>query len=487
MLVALGLAVQRPAVGQPDASKRPVDPATNPTAKVPEKTPAKAPADTATKSPVKTPIDTAAKAAPVLPVLTNVRVTGVASTSMVDSAHVLAGIGDVITVHVHDLKSLVYRAKCQAIDATQVPGCTPQKIVLYLDGREIKEIYPESGAPKVDSGTLTFHLQRSLKSDEAWADLLGSPRVGPAFFRRPTPLSVGYESGFALDSDIVGDRFSLVRIREVRFWIAAIGLLVLITAMVQLAKRTNLLRDMGPSYPLAATPGATTSEKTGGPAPNLKPYSLARCQMAFWFVLTVGSFMFIYLITGASDTVTTSVLALIGISAGTFLGAAVIDAGAGAGTPAVVDAKVKALVKNAEVLENQRAAAERQAAEVASQIEALPAGTASPELEADHGRLTAEGQAMLIEQEDVRKTLDAFPAVVAPHATRHFLKDVLGESGDPSFHRFQIFVWTIVLGILFLIGVWSRLSMPEFSATLLGLMGISSGTYLGFKFPEAKT
>jgi hypothetical protein len=26
--------------------------------------------------------------------------------------------------------------------------------------------------------------------------------------------------------------------------------------------------------------------------------------------------------------------------------------------------------------------------------------------------------------------------------------------------------------------------MPEFDTTLLGLMGISSGTYIGFKFPE---
>jgi len=28
--------------------------------------------------------------------------------------------------------------------------------------------------------------------------------------------------------------------------------------------------------------------------------------------------------------------------------------------------------------------------------------------------------------------------------------------------------------------------MPEFNTTLLGLMGISSGTYLGAKFPEQK-
>jgi hypothetical protein len=27
--------------------------------------------------------------------------------------------------------------------------------------------------------------------------------------------------------------------------------------------------------------------------------------------------------------------------------------------------------------------------------------------------------------------------------------------------------------------------MPDFGVTLLGLMGISSGTYVGFKFPQA--
>lgn len=31
----------------------------------------------------------------------------------------------------------------------------------------------------------------------------------------------------------------------------------------------------------------------------------------------------------------------------------------------------------------------------------------------------------------------------------------------------------------------NNLTMPEFSATLLGLMGISSGTYIGFSFPRS--
>ena len=41
--------------------------------------------------------------------------------------------------------------------------------------------------------------------------------------------------------------------------------------------------------------------------------------------------------------------------------------------------------------------------------------------------------------------------------------------------------WTAILGLVFVYSVWERLAMPEFSATLLSLMGISAGTYLGFK------
>lgn len=65
-----------------------------------------------------------------------------------------------------------------------------------------------------------------------------------------------------------------------------------------------------------------------------------------------------------------------------------------------------------------------------------------------------------------------------------FLEDLLSDANGYSFHRFQIFVWTIVLGILFVRSVWAELAMPQFSETLLGLMGVSAGTYLGFKFPE---
>ena len=60
------------------------------------------------------------------------------------------------------------------------------------------------------------------------------------------------------------------------------------------------------------------------------------------------------------------------------------------------------------------------------------------------------------------------------------------DASGYSFHRFQIFAWTIVLGIIFVSSVYNNLTMPEFSTALLGLMGLSSGTYIGFKFPEKK-
>jgi hypothetical protein len=84
----------------------------------------------------------------------------------------------------------------------------------------------------------------------------------------------------------------------------------------------------------------------------------------------------------------------------------------------------------------------------------------------------------------VNFSLDQLQSQVCPPASQGFVNDLLNDNSGISFHRFQIVVWTIVLGIIFVESVYSRLAMPEFSGTLLALMGISSGTYLGFKGTE---
>lgn len=64
-----------------------------------------------------------------------------------------------------------------------------------------------------------------------------------------------------------------------------------------------------------------------------------------------------------------------------------------------------------------------------------------------------------------------------------FWKDLISENGEASLQRLQIVFWTLLLGVIFLRAVWDTLAMPQYDATLLGLMTISSGTYLSSKLP----
>src|SRR6185437_5763617 len=73
----------------------------------------------------------------------------------------------------------------------------------------------------------------------------------------------------------------------------------------------------------------------GRPKENIQlgPYSLARFQMAFWFVLVIVAFVLIWIVIGDTETITQGVLVLIGISAGTAVGATAIDSGKRPTTP----------------------------------------------------------------------------------------------------------------------------------------------------------
>lgn len=74
--------------------------------------------------------------------------------------------------------------------------------------------------------------------------------------------------------------------------------------------------------------------------------------------------------------------------------------------------------------------------------------------------------------------------VIKSRHSKGFFKDILSDANGISFHRFQVFAWTIVMVAVFIRQVTSYMLMPEFSPALLTLMGISSGTYLGFKVSE---
>ena len=329
------------------------------------------------------------------------------------------------------------------------------KLVPFINGRAIRGNYPEEIHP--DNNRLHFHLEIRPENKEVWTDLLGEPHSA----RRPVTFSIGLENQSPFDS-VFGETnpVLLTVISAVYGLIALVVVLFTFILFLGLARKTNIIREPGPN------PG-------GG---KLKPYNLGRAQMAFWFFLVYVSYLVIWLITNALDTITPSLLGLMGISAGTALSEALIDSGkdtAQGGQLLDLDAEKQSLEQNITQLESQLA-------DLNSKT------TPAPDDAANRDSLNKQLQGSRTRLAQVSQRLQALTPASSTRVSHGFLQDILGDASGYSFHRFQIFAWTIVLGIIFVSSVYNTLSMPEFSATLLGLMGLSSGTYIGFKFPEQK-
>lgn len=337
----------------------------------------------------------------------------------------------------------------------KVPGLPenvkPRDLTLYLDGRALKGVTGEA----IDKDGIVFYLRRTTDSRSALDGLLGSPESP----EKTVAVSLGPADKQGYESDktvrlVVFDTAWLVG--------ALIGLVVTILLFVWLAKTSNIIRDSGPPRP---------------PPGTRKPYSLARFQAAVWFFLVLGSFVFIYLITGDYGTITPQALILMGIGTGTALGAAMIDASkrstADDQLAALTPKHDKLVAEIADLQPKIAALGAKQAAGTATAVELQELSTSRVELASKQAELTALANSIA----------DANSALSKP-VSEDFVTDLLSDVNGINFHRFQMLTWTVVLGGIFVLGVYRSLAMPEFDATLLALMGISAGTYLGFKIPE---
>ena len=316
-------------------------------------------------------------------------------------------------------------------------------VTLWINGRDAKLI-PEEVVPSGTAATLNFQLERTADNQDLWKTLLEDP-FDPDV--RPVTMSVGITG----TKPIAGQKpVNLLKTdrRRARLWFFALA--VLVVAFCVLSWKTDIVRN-GPRVLV-------------GNARKQQAYSLGRCQMAWWFFLILVGYVAIWQICGDQDTITTSLLALMGISAGTALGSVAIDSSSHASTR--------------QKLLDEQTALQKQLADTQAQIAAAGGATASA------------AAALVATEKSLADRLAAIPAELAaldlPPLSEFWLLDLLrDDDGNIALHRFQIVVWTIVLGIMFLASVFTTLTMPQFSATLLGLMGISSGTYLGFKMPGA--
>ena len=357
-----------------------------------------------------------------------------------------AGLGDELTVEVRPLKALL-DLSCQ-----NSTGCKKQNIALFLNGMPLRGIEP---VVDIHKESLRYPLQRTELTKDAWSALLGSPK---GTTRRVT-VSVGLENEYPLPSQV--EKFDLIVLQPIWSIVVFVLVIVMLIAFFKLAARSALLRDPGPA---SAAPEETIYS---GPNATRKiniPYSLGRTQMAFWFLLVVISFLFIWLTTGQHDTLPQQVLTLIGIGTGTALGSALIDS-----------SKRTESQSSVASLEAEKIALQERVDNISHHL--LRAPSSKTELEAE---LTAKRQRLTTLEGELRNAHKA----LRPIESQGFWKDILTDANGITFHRFQLLVWTVVLGLIFCVSVYSSLAMPQFSETLLALMGITSGTYIGFKFPE---
>ena len=190
----------------------------------------------------------------------------------------------------------------------------------------------------------------------------------------------------------------------------------------------------------------------------------------------MGAFLIIWLVTERLDTLNTTILALLGISSCTSIASRLTNA------ITLEDGSIRP--------EPDRAARRHKSS--ADLIEDLGKERKALNAEADALRKqqleapVAGGDARLVRLcARIQRLNDDLDYLKLPRITRFFM-DLLGENGSVTVHRLQVLVWTLVLGVVFITKVKSELSMPVFSDTLLGLMGLSSATYIALKVPELK-
>jgi len=352
------------------------------------------------------------------------------------------GIGETVYI---DIDSLAEAIRRDRVD--------PHDFVLYLNGRPLWNVRGTLVNPT--TGTLAFRLEEADTSREAWVSLLGSPR---SLVRHGIVIGAGHAQAQELESaESIPPYVTLTVVQVSHLVIAAVVLAGLIVGFVVLARRSNLVRDSSPPFP---------------PEKKKKPFSLSRLQMAVWFFLVLGAFVFLNLVTHSVDTLNQQALILIGIGTGTALGAALVDTSKSADRDSRLDELTPV------------------AAGLAAEIAALQAADPQNPIDPKTGLYSAASLPSVQVAEKQAKlaaTLREIQEIELERSTpvsEGFFKDILSDAGGVSFHRFQMLSWTIVLAFVFIYSVWERLAMPEFSVLLLSLMGISAGTYLGFKVPE---
>lgn len=173
------------------------------------------------------------------------------------------------------------------------------QLVPYLDGRALTGLTPL--AVDLGAGRLQYRLTITPRNRDTWTHLLS-----PLAFERAVQFSVGLEQvdPFSTDFTLSSRRAQLTIIN--RGWLLTAVLIVttLSVAFCGLAMHTTVLMER-----CKAADGTLFHR-----------FSLAKVQLALWFFVIFSTFLVIWLVTGNFDSLNSSILSTLSISAGTALG-----------------------------------------------------------------------------------------------------------------------------------------------------------------------
>ena len=362
------------------------------------------------------------------------------------------------------------------------------KMTLFLDRHPFPGLSPESiynwsewskPTKPIVYHELEFRLRKTSENRDAWLDLLR----GRGILSRPTMVSIGFNKVFGdrpyiVESDVgpksvpLWQHFIINTAPISKLLLSSCVIFILTVVCLWLAISTDLLRD------------TTAPLRPGG----RHPFSLGLCHMAFWLFIVAASFLFLWVVTGEYDTLSSSELTLLGISAATGLAAAFITQISPPCEPSYLTAEEHE-VRDVSKIAQSRKAAEQEMKSASLELDSKQAQYAGA-AESAKSALEDAIKSTSGKVDRLKKRIAEFQAqerYFSPGGgIRQFHLDLLRERSSVDFHRFQLMTWTLILGVIFIFGVFYQLAMPKFDATLLALMGISSGTYLGFKWPAAK-
>jgi hypothetical protein len=345
----------------------------------------------------------------------------------------IARINESIIIKIENLDELWHESITKA-----------KKIILYINDHPIWGIEPQQNA----YNELKFDLHINDKNKSSWEKILS----GNFESSKKIALTVGLESEIPLRTEVKEAKAFELFIASKWTWLTFLAIMiVLLVLLIWGAWRSGLLRETG--YPV--------------PAGSKRVFSLGLAQMAFWLYIIVGSFALLFIVMKQIPSFNSSVLILLGISSITAFSSSLIN------------------ISKIEKAKSYKI-------NLVSEIEMLSDRLVKIDEELSRKDLAKSDRMLLQQERDSKQTklLELQDTILVKKdgnlhpKSKGFFLDLIQDGGEANLYRLQIIIWTLILGGIFLYKVIKELSMPEYDATLLSLMGISSGTYIGFKLPD---